>query len=93
MITRIERATATRALSLAAAFDDAPVSFAQEGVGFAGGGVAEDGPEIPVAFAGLAGRGLGAGLNGAGQSFAQEIRCAAVRNRLMSRPDGATVRG
>jgi len=34
-------------LEFAAAFDDAPVSFAQEGVGFAGGGVAEDDPEIP----------------------------------------------
>ena len=36
-MTRIERATATRALELAAAADEAPVALAEEGVGLGGG--------------------------------------------------------
>ena len=44
-------------LEFAAAFDDAPVAFAEEGVGFGGcggGGLAERAFQIGVAFAGLA---------------------------------------
>src|SRR6266496_4801609 len=54
-------------LELAAALDQAPVALAEEGVGLGGrgGGLAEDAFEVGVALAGLAGAGLGAGLDGA----------------------------
>src|SRR5215472_9237297 len=54
-------------LELAAAADDPPVAFAEEGVGAggAGGGLAEQAPEVGVALAGLAMAGLGPGLDGA----------------------------
>ncbi len=45
MMTRMERAMATEGLELAAAADDAPVAFAEEGVGLAGGGAAS--PRVP----------------------------------------------
>ena len=49
-------------LELAAAADDAPVAFAEEGVGpdGRGGGFTKDALEVRVAFAGLAGAALGA---------------------------------
>src|SRR5919201_4996877 len=54
-------------LELATAFDDAPVAFAEEGVGPGDrdGGFAERGLEVGVALAGLPGSGPGAGLDGA----------------------------
>jgi hypothetical protein len=84
MITRIER-TATRAMSFAAAFDDAPVAFAEEGGGF--GCPAAASPRtalryrlpLPV----LPATDLVPDWMVRGQSLAQETRCAAVRNRLM----------
>ena len=58
-------------LELAAAFDDAPVAFAEEGVGLGGrgGGVAERALEVGVALAGLATTGERAGLDGAWAQF------------------------
>ena len=55
-------------LELAAAFDQPPVALAEEGVGLGrgGGGFAEDALEVAVALAGLAGPGLGPGLDGLG---------------------------
>ena len=52
---------------LAAAFDDAAVAFAEEGVGLGGrrGGLAERALEVGVALAGLAGAGDRPGLDGA----------------------------
>ena len=52
-------------LALAAAFDDAPVALAEEGVGLGGcgGDLAEDPFEVGVALAGGAGAVLGPGLN------------------------------
>src|SRR6476660_7323083 len=70
MMTRIERATAKSA-EFAAAFDDAPVAFAEEGVGFRGrgGGLAERPFEIRVAPAGLAAALDRSGLDGAWAQF------------------------
>jgi len=53
-------------LEFAAAFDDAPVAFAKEGVGFGGGGggLAERTFQVGVVFAGLAGAGNRLGLDG-----------------------------
>ena len=56
MMTRMERPTATMAFLLAAAAGDAPVAFAEEGVGPAGadGGLAEDAGQVAVAVPGRA---------------------------------------
>ena len=56
---------------LAAAFDDASVAFAEEGLGLGGrgGGLAEDAFEVGVALAGLAAAQRGAGLDGAWGQF------------------------
>src|SRR5512142_1812860 len=53
-------------LELAAALDDPPVAFAEEGVGLAGrrSGLAEDPLEVGVALAGAPGAAAGAGLVG-----------------------------
>src|SRR5262249_8522338 len=58
-------------LELAAAFDDAPVAFTEERVGFGGrgGGLAEQAFQVGVALAGLAGPVFGAGLDGSGGEF------------------------
>src|SRR5262249_26643041 len=55
-------------LELAAAFDDAPVAFTEERVGFGGrgGGLAEQPFQVGVALAGLAGPVFGARLDGSG---------------------------
>src|SRR6266704_2373225 len=53
-------------LALAAALDQTPVALAEEGVGLGGsrGGLTQHALEVGVALAGLAGAGLGAGLEG-----------------------------
>lgn len=53
-------------LEFAAAFDQSPVAFAEEGAGLGGGrgGVAPDAFEVGVALGALAGAGAGAGLDG-----------------------------
>jgi hypothetical protein len=53
-------------LEFAATFDDAPVAFTEEGVGFGGrSGVAERTFEVGVALAGFAGAGERSGPDGA----------------------------
>jgi hypothetical protein len=78
-------------LELAAALDDAPVAFAEEGVGLGGrgGGLAEDALEVGVALAGLAGAVLGPGLDGARAELRPRTRWPAVGNRVMSSPISA----
>ena len=68
MMTRMLRATATRALSLPRALGQPPVALAEEGIGLGGrgGGLAEDALEIGVALAGPPAAGAGPGLDGAG---------------------------
>ena len=63
---------------LAAAFDEAPVALAEEGVGLGGGGggLAEHAFEVGVAFAGLAASVLGPDWMVRGHSLAQDTRCA-----------------
>jgi len=62
----MDRATATRPLSFAAAFDDALIALAQEGVrsGCRGGGFAEDALEVGVALTGGPATVFGAGCAG-----------------------------
>lgn len=66
-MTRIERATATRAFQLGAALDQPAVAFAQEGVGLGGGrgGLPEHALQVRVALAGLARAAPGPRLDGA----------------------------
>jgi hypothetical protein len=58
-------------LGFTSSFDDAPVAFAEEGVGAGGaaGGLAEDTFEVGVALAGLPGAVFGCGLDGARAEF------------------------
>ena len=78
-------------LELAAAVDEAPVAFAEEGVGLGGGGggLTEDALEVGVALAGFAGAAAGPDWMVRGQSFAQDTRWPAVGNRVMSSPISA----
>ncbi len=80
-------------LEFAAAFDDAPVACAEEGVGFGSrrGGLAECafryGLPLPVRPARL----TGPDWMVRGDSFAQDTRCPAVGNRVMSKPTSAMI--
>jgi hypothetical protein len=76
MMTRMERATATRALSLPRRLTNAPVAFSEEGVGFGGrgGGLTKRTLQMRVALAGLAGAGDGPDWMVRGHNRAHDAR-------------------
>jgi hypothetical protein len=85
----MERAMATRAFGLAAAFDQAPVALAQEGVGLGGGrgSLAQHALEVGVALAGRAGAAGGPGLQGAGAQLGPRHQLPRRREDTHVQPD------
>jgi hypothetical protein len=80
-----------QSFGMAAAFDDAPVSGAEEGVGAGGGvgGLTESALEPGVALPGRPRGILRCGLDRAGDNLAQDTRCSGVGKRLISAPISA----
>lgn len=80
-------------LEFAAAFDQPPVAFAEEGVGAGGGGggLAEGGFEVRVAPPDCPAACVAPGWMVRGRSFAQGTGWPAVGNRVMSQPISARI--